>query len=202
MAAVASDGSAGQGSSADSAAAAAKKGAEAGADAQAEAEDVGAPSVPEAFAGDINRALKHFDAMINDDSMWGKPGSKKGVKMWSMVSGVGAKGQGVIPFPPQTVLKVLLLPLDDPVVACLDPDMKFGKELDMKEATGKEGGRHTNLSYLRYKGQWPVAERDMVCLSHWRVEPPGLPSSGGRTNDRAAGGRAIKFFATSVALPG
>ena len=126
--------------------------------------DIGVPPIVEVYRDVIEKGVDDFKDMMANDAMWKANGENKGIQKFNLATGIGAKGFGVIDFSPQTILDVLLRPFTDPLTAALDPDMKFGRDVERPDG-------HTSIAYLCYKGIWPVAERDMVIAAHWRVEP-------------------------------
>ena len=138
--------------------------------------DIGTPPIATQYRHVIETGVADFkDMMASGEAMWKANGQNKGIQKYNLATGIGAKGFGVIEFPPQAILDVLLRPFTDPLTAALDPDMKFGRDVARPDG-------HTSISYLCYKGVWPVAERDMVIMAHWRVEAD----------------RSIMFFAKSI----
>ena len=126
--------------------------------------DIGTSPIAERYRDVIEKGLVDFRDMMTNDAMWKANGENKGIQKFNLATGIGAKGFGIIDFSPQTILDVLLRPFTDPLTAALDPDMKFGRDVERPDG-------HTSIAYLCYKGIWPVAERDMVIAAHWRVEP-------------------------------
>ena len=123
--------------------------------------------VPEDIVSSIEATATRLEGLCASLDEWVFNFEKRGIKCYTRRGGsklASGRGTGVIPFPPQKVLKFLIAHADggNPKTFELDPDLK-----DMEKVV--QWNEHTWMDYLTSKSIGPVSSRDFLNISHWRI---------------------------------